>query len=105
MVAGSNPVGGSLSGSFAQAGSIAVVGTIARAGISTAESEDSQMTTRKPPGVSFESWVDKQIREAVDRGEFDNLPGTGKPLPDAGEPDDENWWLKKYLRQEGVGGD
>ncbi len=28
----------------------------------------------------WESAVDKQIREAEERGEFDNLPGKGKPL-------------------------
>jgi hypothetical protein len=28
----------------------------------------------------WESAVDKQIREAEERGEFDNLPGRGKPL-------------------------
>jgi DnaJ family protein C protein 28 len=27
-----------------------------------------------------ESWVDEQIREAEERGQFDNLPGKGKPL-------------------------
>ena len=39
------------------------------------------MTERKPPGVPFESWVDKQIRDAEGRGEFTRLPGAGKPLP------------------------
>jgi hypothetical protein len=63
------------------------------------------MTERKPPGVSFESWIDTQIREAAERGEFDNLPGAGKPLPGAGHPDDENWWLREYLRREGVTGE
>lgn len=58
------------------------------------------MTERKPPRVSFESWVERQIREAEDRGEFDNLPGLGKPLPGAGKPDEELWWLKSKLRQE-----
>lgn len=29
---------------------------------------------------NWENWVDQQIREAQERGEFDNLPGTGKPL-------------------------
>jgi hypothetical protein len=58
------------------------------------------MTERKPPGVRFESWVEKQIREAEDRGEFDNLPGLGKPLPDAGQPAEELWWVKSKLRQE-----
>ncbi|WP_037834016.1 DnaJ family domain-containing protein, partial [Streptomyces sp. NRRL S-481] len=37
------------------------------------------MTERKPPGVDFGSWVDKQIRDAETRGEFDRLPGAGKP--------------------------
>ncbi|MGP3966488.1 J-domain-containing protein [Streptomyces sp. 6N223] len=60
------------------------------------------MTERKPPGVSFESWVDKQIREAEERGAFKDLPGAGKPLQDRGEPYDENWWVKEKLRREGV---
>ncbi|MBF6275246.1 molecular chaperone DnaJ [Nocardia sp. 852002-20019_SCH5090214] len=63
------------------------------------------MTERKPAGMGFESWIDKQIREATERGEFDNLAGTGKPLPGVGEPYDENWWLNNYLRREGVGGE
>jgi Domain of unknown function (DUF1992) len=58
------------------------------------------MTERKPSGVSFESWVEKQIRESMTRGEFDNLSLAGKPLPGAGEPDDENWWVRGYLRRE-----
>jgi len=28
----------------------------------------------------WESWIDQQIREAQERGEFDNLPGKGQPL-------------------------
>ena len=63
------------------------------------------MTERKPPDVSFETWIDRQIRDAAQRGEFDNLPGAGRPLPGAGRPDDENWWLNEYLRREGVTGD
>ncbi|MBN6039234.1 DUF1992 domain-containing protein [Amycolatopsis sp. 195334CR] len=60
------------------------------------------MTERKPPGVDFESWVDRQIRVAQARGEFDDLPGQGKPLPGLRGPRDEHWWLKDYLRREGV---
>ena len=58
------------------------------------------MTDRKPPGVSFETWVERQIREATERGEFDNLPGAGKPIPDLDEPHDELWWVKGKLRRE-----
>jgi len=53
----------------------------------------------------FESWVDKQIREATERGEFDNLPGSGKPLPDRNELYDEDWWLKQWIAREGITGD
>lgn len=55
--------------------------------------------------MTFESWVDRQIREATDRGEFDNLPGTGKPLPGAQGPVEEQWWLKDYLRREDLPSD
>ena len=39
------------------------------------------MTERKPPGTSWETWIDAQIRVAMEQGAFDNLPGAGKPLP------------------------
>ncbi|MPZ61864.1 MAG: DUF1992 domain-containing protein [Propionibacteriales bacterium] len=57
------------------------------------------MTERKPPGVSFETWVEKQIREATERGDFDNLPGAGKPIPDVDTPRHEAW-IKRTLREE-----
>ncbi|GAA4231705.1 DUF1992 domain-containing protein [Actinomadura meridiana] len=60
------------------------------------------MTERKPAGLSFESWIDGQIHEAEARGEFDDLPGSGKPLPDAYKPLDENWWIKQKLASEGL---
>ena len=41
----------------------------------------------------FESPVDQAIREAAARGEFDNLPGAGKPIPpDAGGDDFLRRW-------------
>lgn len=52
----------------------------------------------------YETFVDRLIREARERGEFDNLPGAGKPL-DLGDPDgadDPDWWVKAKLRREQV---
>lgn len=60
------------------------------------------MTERKPPGVSFETWADKQIREAEERGAFANLPGAGKPLPSLNTPYDEMWWVRNKMRSEGL---
>jgi DnaJ-like protein len=60
------------------------------------------MTDRKPPQQSFPTWIDQQIAEAERRGVFDNLPGTGKPLPHRRESDFTQAWLRDKLRREGV---
>ncbi|MEV6761395.1 DUF1992 domain-containing protein [Streptomyces sp. NPDC051105] len=61
------------------------------------------MTERKPPGVPFESWVDKQILDAQRRGDFDQLAGTGEPLPaDLDAAYDELWWVKRKMAREGL---
>src|ERR1700712_2365808 len=49
-------------------------------------------------------WVDLQIKRAMERGEFDNLPGKGKPLGDLGSPYDRDWWLKKLIEREQITG-
>ncbi|MFF3742633.1 DnaJ family domain-containing protein [Streptomyces kronopolitis] len=58
------------------------------------------MTERKPPGISWESWADRQIREAAERGAFDGLTGAGKPLPQLDRPYDEMWWIKEKMHRE-----
>ena len=58
------------------------------------------MAEKKPPNVRWESWIERQIRESMERGEFDNLPGSGEPIPDLARPYDELWWLRKKLRSE-----
>ncbi|WP_405461824.1 DUF1992 domain-containing protein [Streptomyces sp. NBC_00101] len=60
------------------------------------------MTGRKPPSVPFESWVDRQINEAEQRGDFASLPGFGKPLPGLERAYDEDWWIKDKMRREGL---
>jgi hypothetical protein len=65
-------------------------------------SQNQGMTRRKPPGATWESWIDRQIREAEDRGEFDDLAGAGKPIPDLDKPFDDLWWVKDKLRREGL---
>ncbi|NDK24532.1 DUF1992 domain-containing protein [Streptomyces sp. TR1341] len=61
------------------------------------------MTERKPPGVPFESWVDKQIQDAQARGEFERLPGVGEPLPaEVDSTYDELWWVKRKMAREGL---
>jgi hypothetical protein len=52
----------------------------------------------------WESAVDRQIREAQERGGWDRLPGLGKPLPGAGTDYDEDWWVKDWVRREQITG-
>jgi len=47
----------------------------------------------------FETFVDRMIREAVERGEFDDLPGKGKPIPGVGTADTEGWWIRRWVER------
>jgi hypothetical protein len=50
----------------------------------------------------YESSIDRQLREAAERGEFDNLSGIGKPLRDHGREYEEDWWVRDWLEREGA---
>jgi hypothetical protein len=56
----------------------------------------------RPPHseAHWESAVEKQIRDGMARGDFDNLPGQGKPLPGLDGSRDDDWWIKQKLKQE-----
>jgi hypothetical protein len=52
--------------------------------------------------AQLQTWVDLQVRQAMERGDFDDLPGAGKPIADLGETHDPNWWLKKLVEREHI---
>jgi hypothetical protein len=60
------------------------------------------MTERNPPGTSWESWTEAQIRVAMEQGAFDNLPGAGKPLPNLDQEYDPLWWVKQLVQREQI---
>jgi Domain of unknown function (DUF1992) len=60
------------------------------------------MTQRKPPETSWETWIEAQIRVAMKKGAFDNLPGAGKPLPNLGQEYDPLWWVKQLVQREQI---
>ena len=51
-----------------------------------------------------QTWVDLQVRQAMARGDFDDLPGAGKPIPDLGAQHDPDWWVKKLIERERITG-
>jgi hypothetical protein len=46
--------------------------------------------------------AENKLRAAIEAGEFDNLPGFGKPSPVIDEPYDPYWWIRRKLQREGV---
>ena len=50
------------------------------------------------------SWVDLQVQQAVARGDFDDLPGYGKPIDDLTGEHDPDWWVKKLIEREQITG-
>lgn len=49
-----------------------------------------------------QTWVDLQVRQAMERGEFANLPGAGKPIEGLGETHDPDWWVKRLVERERI---
>ncbi len=57
----------------------------ARGGVFSSVTMDDE-PKRKRIDQSWESWIEEKIRAAQEQGQFDNLPGAGKPLPDRRNP-------------------
>ncbi len=60
------------------------------------------VTERKPPGMSFETWVDRQITQAQERGDFAALSGAGRPLRNLDREETAYDWALAKARREGV---
>jgi hypothetical protein len=58
------------------------------------------MTERKPQGMTFETWVEQQIRRAEDEGAFEDLSLSGKPLPRRDREKTSYEWALEWARRE-----
>ena len=47
-------------------------------------------------------WVDQQIRVAMERGDFDDLPGAGKPIAGLDKDHNPDWWLQQMIERENI---
>ena len=50
------------------------------------------------------AFVEVSIQQAIRRGEFDNLPGAGKPLQGLGDHHDPDWWIRRKIQSEKLTG-
>ena len=74
---------------------------------STADADDDAETVRTPRRVRPEDrarYVDTVIDQAIRRGEFDDLPLAGKPIPGLTGTHDPDWWLKNMIEREQLTG-
>ena len=62
--------------------------------------EDRAVAARRM--AQQQTWVDLQVQRAMERGDFDDLPGAGKPIADLGTQHDPDWWLKRMVEREKV---
>ena len=65
---------------------------------------DEQESAGQPTMEQRAQYVEIQIEQAMRRGEFDNLPGAGKPLTDLNPTYDPDWWIRKKIEREQITG-
>lgn len=49
-------------------------------------------------------YVELAIQQAIRRGDFDDLPGAGKPLQNLRQAYDPDWWIRQKLEREKITG-
>lgn len=48
--------------------------------------------------------VESALDEAIRRGDFDDLPGLGRPLSGLHNSEDPDWWIKQKMEREDMSG-
>lgn len=59
---------------------------------------------RGPTAAERAAIVETTIQQAIRRGDFDDLPGAGKPLAGLGDRHDPDWWIRRKIEQEQLRG-
>ena len=60
-------------------------------------------TARTPTAADRHAFVETAIQQAIRRGDFDDLPGAGKPLR-LTETHDPDWWIRRKIQSEQLRG-
>ena len=76
--------------------------------IARGEEPDASDTASEPARPSTQAeraaYVENAIQQAIRRGEFDNLPGAGKPLEGLNGRHDPDWWIRRKIEREQLSG-
>jgi len=49
-------------------------------------------------------YVEVRLQQAMRNGDFDDLPGAGKPIPNLGDVHDPDWWMRRKIERENLTG-
>jgi len=49
-------------------------------------------------------YVEVRLQQAMRNGDFDDLPGAGKPIAHLGEVHDPDWWMRRKIEREKLTG-
>jgi hypothetical protein len=74
-----------------------------RADPALAERQDTEQAPA-PTAEQRAQISENAIQQAIRRGEFDNLPGAGKPLTNLNRVYDPDWWLRQKIERERITG-
>ncbi|WP_374009939.1 DUF1992 domain-containing protein [Leifsonia sp. LS-T14] len=72
-----------------------------------AEARGEEVEEANPGQPSMEQRaqiVETAIQQAIRRGDFDDLPGAGKPLPGLTGTHDPDWWIRRKIEREKLTG-
>lgn len=70
----------------------------------TDEDDDRQKSLGSMSAEERARYVDVVVDQAMRRGEFDNLPLQGKPIPGLTGTHDPDWWVKGLIERENITG-
>ena len=59
---------------------------------------------QEPTAQQQSQAVEMAIQQAIRRGDFDNLPGAGKPLTNLNRVHDPDWWIREKIQSERITG-
>ena len=69
-----------------------------------ADDEVDERPAATPTAQERALYVESAIQQAIRQGEFDNLPGYGKPLEGLGYHHDPDWWIRRKIQTEKLTG-
>jgi len=75
------------------------------AGYDPGEAQDADTRHSEAPTAHQRAlYVETVIQQAMRRGDFDDLPGYGKPIEGLGPGTDPDWWIRRKIQTEQLTG-